>query len=26
MYVRAGFTMGFQYGFNSLVNGATLVG
>ena len=26
MYVRAGFTMGFQYGWNSLVNGATLIG
>jgi len=26
MYVRAGFTMGFQYGWNSLLNGATLVG
>ena len=25
MYVRAGFTMGFQYGWNSLVNGAVLV-
>ena len=26
MYIRAGFTMGFQYGWNSLINGATLVG
>tara|TARA_R100000908_G_scaffold3562_1_gene1799 strand:+ start:31 stop:1161 length:1131 start_codon:yes stop_codon:yes gene_type:complete len=26
MYVRAGFTMGFNYGWNSLVNGATLIG
>lgn len=26
MYVRAGFTMGFQYGWNSLLNGATLIG
>ena len=26
MYVRAGFTMGFQFGWNSLVNGATLIG
>ena len=26
MYVRAGFTMGFNFGWNSLVNGATLVG
>ena len=26
MYIRAGFTMGFQYGWNSLVNGATLIG
>ncbi|QDP67827.1 MAG: hypothetical protein Unbinned8210contig1002_15 [Prokaryotic dsDNA virus sp.] len=26
MYVRAGFTMGFQYGWNTLVNGATLIG
>ena len=26
MYVRAYFTMGFQYGWNSLVNGATLIG
>lgn len=25
MYVRAGFTMGFQYGWNALVNGAVLV-
>ena len=25
MYIRAGFTMGFQYGWNSLVNGAVLV-
>ena len=26
MYIRAGFTMGFQYGWNTLVNGATLIG
>ena len=26
MYIRAGFTMGFQFGWNSLVNGATLIG
>ena len=26
MYIRAGFTMGFQYGWNSLLNGATLIG
>ena len=25
MYIRAGFTMGFQYGWNSLVNGSMLV-
>lgn len=25
MYIRAGFTMGFQYGWNSLVNGVCLV-
>jgi len=25
VYVRAGFTMGFQYGWNSLVNGSVLV-
>jgi len=25
MYIRAGFTMGFQYGWNSLVNGCVLV-
>ena len=25
MYVRANFTMGFQYGWNSLVNGASLI-
>ena len=25
MYIRAGFTMGFQYGWNSLVNGSTLI-
>jgi hypothetical protein len=25
MYIRAGFTMGFEYGWNSLVNGVCLV-
>ena len=25
MYIRAGFTMGFQYGWNALVNGSMLV-
>jgi len=25
MYIRSNFTMGYQYGFNSLVNGACLV-